>query len=178
MVRIPSGVGAARPHPNPRNIAIIMLCLIALIVIMVIIVILPIGTGTMVTVDGHIQNDWGGANYEIHYDSHQQDVDYNLLGMNPLWFWESESMIVEVEIGDKIARESIGKVGRLLPGTHPFEGITIRHVPPGEYTAVMRLFQMEGGIFGFGGDEVQEHYTTFSITVEDYGNNDGLNWFE
>jgi hypothetical protein len=44
-------------------------------------------------------------------------------------------------------------------------------VSPGFHDGELELYAIEGGIFGFGGTEVYKDSATFTVTVEDYGNN-------
>ena len=87
----------------------------------------------------------------------------------PLWFWETETIDVVVELDAGIdhyeAHDDIGKINKLTGGTKQFT-VTNRHVQPNNYAGTITVYEVEKHIFGWEIDRHQVAVETFALLIE------------
>jgi len=130
-----------------------------------------IGGGYEVTVNGNINRDselLGGAWTCTYYDCDVKD-DPGLFQLNPAWFWDTWSILVEVEITDGFndydSSEELGTINKVSGGNKDFH-VSLRHVEPGIYSGYITVYELEKSLFGYGWETGRKEVAHNDFTVD------------
>lgn len=158
-------------QPNNRTIIFVIIILIILGVGIVLVSGVSIwGGGYRVDVNGHIwyhpieEDDW-----DITYSGSDVSIDQSIFTINPMWFWETEEVYVEVELWGSETYTAGSNLGKFwVTGDDRAFSVTLRHVEPGSYIGYIRCFEIKGGFFGIGADKDLKEEISFELDIIDY----------
>jgi len=155
-----------------KNTKMFMVILGLLVVIALVIIVVAgagiWGGGYRVDVHGTVSfhpleaDDWSSS-----FSYATVDIDQSIFSFSDsLWFWETESVSVEIELWGVNKYTGSTDLGTFsITGEDKSFTVTLRHVEEGFYTGYIRVYESEGGFFGFGAKKVLKDQSSFDLEV-------------
>lgn len=128
---------------------IILLVTIVVIISVVVILFLPLGSGYKVTVYGSATQE--SVSYE-RVERGTRDLYFLFQSGQPLWFLDSDQMVIEATLDGQTVSKSIGTFNVVWPSPKDFS-LTFRHINIGDNKQlVFNLYKVSGWFssLGFG----------------------------
>jgi hypothetical protein len=110
------------------------------------------------------EDDWSSTLDDVIIEIDQTVFTFS----DGLWFWETDTVEVEVELwGDNKYTASADIGTMFITGDQKSFTVTLRHVEEGLYTGYIRVYELQGGFFGIGAERVLQDENSFDLDVGD-----------